>query len=405
MEVNMDFKLTEQQLALKKTYDDFFREEMKNAPPAYLKGGLEASFTDEGWAFTKYMRKKLVEKGWYVQHWPKEYGGRDAPLIEQLIFKESMAYFGAPGIDGFGVGMFGPTLMLYALDEQKKRLLVPIARGEVQYCQGWTEPNAGSDLASLKTTAIKNGEYYVVNGQKIWITAAHRADHMFLLARTNPAEKRNRGLSVFNVDFSWPGIEIRPIMYMNKAHIYNEVFFTDCRIHESERIGPENQGWPMTRDTMNFERSGADTYARIRRQLEQILEYIKTTKRNGKYLWEDPLVRQKIGRIYADMEAGRAQAYRITWLQEKGNLRFSPAAASESKVFGTELIQRMTDLALEIMGFPGNLEDSKWAPINGSMIETYQSIIGSIICAGSNEIQRNIIAWVGCGLPRLKGQG
>jgi alkylation response protein AidB-like acyl-CoA dehydrogenase len=401
----MDFKLTEQQLALKKTYDDFFREEMKNAPPEYLKGGLEASFTDEGWVFTKYMRKKLVEKGWYVQHWPKEYGGRDAPLVEQLIFNESMAYFGAPGRDGFGVGMFGPTLMLYATDEQKKRLLVPIARGEVQYCQGWTEPNAGSDLASLKTTAIKKGEYYVVNGQKIWITAAHRADHMFLLARTNPVEKRSRGLSVFNVDFSWPGIEVRPILYMNKAHIYNEVFFTDCKIHESERIGPENQGWTLTRDTMNFERSGADAFARIRRNLEKILEYIKTTKRNGKYLWEDPLVRQKIGRIYAEMEAGRALAYRITWLQEKGNLRFSPAAASESKVIGTELAQRLTDFALEIMGFPGNLEGSKWAPINGTMIETYQSIIGSIICAGSNEIQRNIIAWVGCGLPRLKGQG
>lgn len=401
----MDFKLTDQQMALKKTYDDFFREEMKSAPAQFLRGGLEASFTDEGWAFTKSIRKKLVDKGWYVQHWPKEYGGRDAPLVEQLIFKESMAYFGAPGIDGFGVGMFGPTLMLYASEEQKKRLLIPIARGEVQYCQGWTEPNAGSDLASLKTTAIKDGDAYVVNGQKIWITAAHRADHMFLLARTNPKERRNRGLSVFNVDFSWPGIEVRPIEYMNKAHIYNEVYFTDCRIPESERIGPENEGWPMTRDTMNFERSGADTYARVRRELENVLEYVKTTRRNGKYIWEDPLVRQKIGRIYADMEAGRAQAYRITWMQEKGNLRFSPAAASESKVFGTELVQRMADLSIEIMGFPGNLEGSQWAPMHSSMIETYQSIIGSIICAGSNEIQRNIIAWVGCNLPRLKGQG
>jgi alkylation response protein AidB-like acyl-CoA dehydrogenase len=401
----MDFKLTEQQLALKKEYDDFFREEMKNAPPEFLKGGAEATYCDAGWKFTKYIRKKLVEKGWYVQHWPKEYGGRNAPLIEQLIFNESMAYFGAPGRDGFGVGMFGPTLMLYASEEQKKRLLIPIARGEVQYCQGWTEPNAGSDLASLRTTAIKDGEDYVVNGQKIWITGAHRADHMFLLARTNPAEKRSRGLSVFNVDFAWPGIEVRPIKYMNHGHIYNEVFFTDCRIHESERVGPENQGWTLTRDTMNFERSGVDSFARTRKNLEKILEYVKTTKRNGKFLWEDPLVRQKIGKIYAEMEAGRALAYKITWLQEKGGLRMSPAAASESKVAGTELTQRMADLALEIMGLPGNLEGSNWAPLSGSMIDTYQTIIGSIICAGSNEIQRNIIAWVGCGLPRLKGQG
>lgn len=401
----MDFKLTEAQLALKKEYDDFFREEMKKAPPITFKGGLEATYSDEGYEFAKAMRKKLVEKGWYVQHWPEEYGGRNAPLIEQLIFNESVGYFGVPGIDGFGVGMFGPTVLLYGTEEQKKRILLPIARGEVQYCQGWSEPNAGSDLASLKTTAIKDGEYYIVNGQKTWTTGAHKADHMFLLARTNPAEKRSRGLSVFNVDLSLPGIEIRPIKYMDGAHIYNEVWFTDVKIHESERIGPENQGWGITRDTMNFERSGIGTFSRVRRQLELIIEYVKTTKRNGRYLYEDPLVRQKIGRLYAEMEAGRAQAYRIAWLQEKGNLRISPALASESKVYGTELTQRVADFALEIMGLPGNLEDSPWAPLQGAMINLYQSIIGSIICAGSNEIQRNIIAWVGCGLPRLKGQG
>lgn len=401
----MDFKLTEEQIALKKTYDDFFREEMKNAPLAVKRGGLEGSYSEDGFKFARYMRGKLVEKGWYVQHWPKECGGRDAPLIEQLIFNESMGYFGVPGIDGFGVGMFGPTILLHGTEEQKKRILLPIARGEVQYSQGWSEPNAGSDLASLKTTAIKDGEYYIVNGQKTWTTGAHRADHMFLLARTNPAEKRGRGLSVFNVDFAWPGIEVRPIMYMDGAHIYNEVWFTDVKIHESERIGAENQGWGITRDTMNFERSGVGTFSRARRLLEHIVEYIKTTKRAGKYLSDDPLVRQKIGRLYSEMEAGRAQAYRIAWLQEKGKLKFSPAAASESKVLGTELTQRVADFALEIMGLPGNLEGSDWAPLHASMINMYQSIIGSIICAGSNEIQRNIIAWVGCGLPRLKGQG
>jgi alkylation response protein AidB-like acyl-CoA dehydrogenase len=401
----MDFNFTEEELALKKMYDDFFREEMKNAPPVILKGGLDAQYSKEGYPFNRYMRKRLVEKGWLVQHWPKEYGGRDASLTEQMIFNESMAYFGAPGINLQGVKMFGPAVLLYGTEEQKKRLVIPIAKGEVEYCQGWTEPNAGSDLASLKTTAIKDGEYYVVNGQKTWITAAHIADRMFLLARTNPAEKRSRGLSVFNVDLSLPGIEIRPINFMNNTHLYSEVFFTDCRIHESERIGPENEGWQQTRDTMNFERSGIDRIAEIRRYFEQILEYVKTTKRSGKYLWEDPLVRQKIGRIYAEMEAGRSMAYKTAWLQKVGNLRFSPAAASEVKVLRTEVMQQLTDFALEIMGFPGNLEGSQWAPFNGTMIESYQSVMGSIICAGSNEIQRNIIAWVGCGLPRLKGQG
>ena len=403
----MQFKLTEQQAKLKKEFDDFFREEMKKAPDIYrYGGGLESGFsTDEGFAFNMYMRKKLIEKGWYVRHWPKEYGGQDAPLIEQLILNESMAYYGVPGVDPWGVGMFAPTLMLHATDEQKKRLLPPIARGEVLYCQGWSEPNAGSDLASLKTTAIKQGDYYLVNGQKIWITAAHRADRMFLLARTDPSEKRGRGLSVFNVDMSWPGIEVRGIKYMNGAHVYNEIFFTDVKIPESERIGAENQGWGMTRDTMNFERSGVGTYVAIRRVLENLLTYIKTTKRHGKFLAEDPLVRQKIARLYSDMEAGRALSYKIAWLQEQGNLIFSPAAASESKVFGTELGQRVADFAIEIMGLYGQLEHSPWAPLEGLMVESYQESISSVIYAGSNEIQRNIIAWIGLGLPRLKGLG
>ena len=292
--------------------------------------------------------------------------------------------------------------MLYADDEQKKRLLPPIAKGEVQYCQGWSEPNAGSDLASLRTTAIKEGDHYIVNGQKTWTTAAHRADHMFLLARTDPSQKRSRGLSVFNIDMSLPGIEVRPIEYMNGATIYNEVFFTDVKVPATELIGDENDGWKQTRDTMNFERSGAGSFAAIRHRLEELIEYVKTTKRDGRFLSEDPLVRQKLARLYTDMESGRALAYKIAWLQEKGNLVFSPAAASESKVFASELGQRMADLAIDIMGPYGHVEHSKWSPLGGSMIDTYQSSIGFNICAGSNEIQRNIIAWVGVGLPRFK---
>lgn len=403
----MDFSLAPEQVVLKKEFDDFFREEMKHAPPVYrYEAIIEAMYaTDEGWEFNKYMRKKLIEKGWYVRHWPKEYGGGGAPLVEQRIYSESMAYFGSPGPDNFGLGMFAPTLMIYASDEQKERLLGPIARGEVQYCQGWSEPNAGSDLASLKTTAIRDDEYYIVNGQKTWITAAHRADRMFLLARTDPTQKRGGGLSVFNVDLKLPGIEIRPILYMNGAHLYNEVFFTDAKIHESERIGAENQGWGMTRDTMNFERSGSGAYTVARRNLEKMIEYVKTTKRNGRLLADDPLVRQKLGRIYADMEAGRFLSYRIAWMQEQGNLKFSPAAASEAKVFSTELNKRIADFGVEIIGFNGLIEHSPYALLDGAMISNYQSTIASIIYAGSNEIQRNIIAWVGAGLPRLKGQG
>ena len=398
----MDFKLTEEQKALKQEFEDFFREEMKNAPPDFQRNPLEAIYgSDEGFEFHKTMQKKIAEKGWLTMAWPKEYGGREAPIIEQLIFNEVHAYYRAPGIDGFGFRMFSPTLMLFANEEQKKRLLPPIAKGEVNYCQGWSKPNAGSDLASLKTTAIKDGDHYVINGQKVWTTGAHRADHMFLLARTNPSEKRSKGLSVFNVRMDTPGIEVRPIHYMDGTHLYNEIYFTDVRIPESDRIGLENEGWKSTRETMNFERSGADLFSALRRFLEELLAYVKTTKRGGKFLYENPIVRQKLARLYIDIHRGHALAYRVAWNQQKGKLIFSPALASESKVFGSELRQRLANFGTEIMGLHGQLEDSKWAPINGVMPDLYQICVGHNIAAGSSEIQRNIIAWVGVGLPRF----
>lgn len=399
----MDYKFTEDQQKLRQEFEDFFREEMKKAPPVYNTQELEAKFdSDEGWKFHLQMRKKLVEKGWLAMAWPKEYGGREASIVEQMIFNEVLSYHRAPGIDPFGVGMFAPTLLLFATEEQKKRLLPPIARGEVNYCQGWSEPNAGSDLASLETTAILDGDEYIVNGQKVWTTGAHRADHMFLLARTDPEKKRGEGLSVFNVRLDIPGIEIRPIHYMNGGHLYNEVFFNNVRIHKSELIGVENEGWQSTRATMNFERSGVGNFSGLKRTLEELMVYVKTTKRGGKYLHENPIVRQKIGRLYADMEAGRSLAYKIAWNQEKGDLMIAPHIASESKVFGGELEQRLANFCSEIMGLHGQLEDSKWAILNGKMSLIYQTCMGYNIAAGSSEIQRNIIAWVGLGLPRIK---
>ena len=252
----MDFKFTDEQLALKKAYQDFFREEMAKAPPAIAQGGDSIYDSDEAWEFNRYMSKRLVEKGWLTMAWPKEYGGLDASIMDQMIFSEVQASFGAPGVDVFGVKMFAPTLMLFASDEQKARLLPPISSAEVVYCQGWSEPDAGSDLATVQTLAVKDGDFYVINGQKLWTTGGHRADHMFALVRTDPNEKRSRGLSVFNIDMSIPGVEVRPIKFLNGAHIYNEVFLTDVRVHESELIGPEGEGWQLTRATMNFERSG-----------------------------------------------------------------------------------------------------------------------------------------------------
>jgi len=398
----MDFKLSDEQLALKKEYEDFFREEMKKAPPAIAQGGDSIYNSDEAWEFNRYMAKRLVEKGWMTMAWPKEYGGLDASIMDQMIFSEVQTEFGAPGIDPFGVKMFAPTLMLYATDEQKARLLPPISRAEVVYCQGWSEPDAGSDLATVRTLAVKDGDHYVINGQKLWTTGGHRADHMFSLVRTDPDEKRSKGLSVFNIDMNVPGVEVRPIKFLNGAHIYNEVFLTDVRVHESELIGPKGGGWQLTRATMNFERSGIAGFVSAKKTIEMLVGYMKKTKRAGKYLSEDTELRRRLAKLYAEAQAGIALCYRIGWNQEKGGLDIAPHAASESKVYGSEVGQRLYNLGTEILGLFGPLAHSDYAQLKGKMIEGYQSILIMTISAGTSEIQRNIIAWAGAELPRFK---
>lgn len=395
----MDFRLTEEQEALKKEFEDFFEAEMKNAPPEYNESGLFA--TDEGFAFHQYMAKTLGKKGWLTRPWPKEYGGVDAPLMEQAIFNEVRAVYNAPGVDIWGVEMIAPTVLLGGNDEQKKRILPPIARGDVQYCQGWSEPDAGSDLASLQTLAIKDGEHYVINGQKIWTSAAHRADHMFFLARTDPDSERSRGLSIFVLRMDLPGIEVRPIQNLDLSHNFNEVFLKDVRIPERDLIGTENDGWGLTRQTMNFERSGSRYFATAFLTLQRIVDYAKKTKRNGKLLSENPVIRQKLAKLYIDCEAGMALGNKILWLQEQGGMALAATMPSESKVFGTELGQRMANVATEVMGLYGQLYRSEWAPLGG-MLSNYTHAPGENIAAGSSEIQRNLIAWVGLGLPRFK---
>ncbi len=398
----MDFKLTEEQKALKKEFEAFFQEEMKGAPPEFGHTCLRAIYdSDEAYTFHRYLMKKLGEKGWLSRPWPKQYGGVEAPLIEQLIFTEVKEASAAPGVDHLGLGIFAPTLLAAATEEQKQRLLPPIARGDMVYCQGWSEPNAGSDLASLKTTAIKDGDHYVLNGQKVWTTNAHRADCMFLLARTDPDSKRSRGLSVFHLDMNQPGVEVRPIQQMNGRETYNEVFFSDAKIPEGDLIGPENEGWSVTLQSMNFERSGVGLFSIGRRVLQEIIDYTKTTSRNGKLLSEDPLVRQKIARLYVDIELGYSLAYKIIWLQQQGGMMLAASSASTAKIFGTEFLQRLVNAATEIMGLYGQVELSRWAPL-GHMVEEYQTCPGMNIAGGSNEIQRNLIAWAGLGLPRVK---
>ena len=396
----MDFKFTPEQEALREEFDAFFKELMKEAPAGWT-GSLEDRTTEEGLEFHKKAARKLGEKGWLVRAWPKEYGGRDAPIIEQLIFSDVAGSYGSPGIDVFGIEMLGPTLLAVGTEEQKREHLIPIARGERMWCQLWSEPGAGSDLSSLTSTAKREGEEYVLDGEKIWVSAAHRADWGFGLFRTDPTQKGSRGLSYLLVDMKTPGITVRPLYHMGGVHLFNEVRFENVRVPVRNRVGEENRGWWVTRATMNFERSGLPLISRSQASLAQLVDFCKAERRDGETLAENPIVRQKLARLAVEIEVGRALSYRVAWTQEKEGLIRATAIASAAKVYGSELQQRMAYTALEILGLPGLIKSgSRFAPISGVFEGLYQYAPGSNIAAGTSEVQRNLIAVMALGLPR-----
>ncbi len=396
----MDFRYTPEQEALRKEFDDFFREEMKNCPPE-MGASMESLFEiDVCWEFHKQLGKKLAAKGWIAMAWPKEYGGRDAPLIEQFIFNEVRGYHKAMGLDPIGVGMLAPTLLVSANDEQKREHLPPLARAERDWCQLWSEPNAGSDLACLTTRAVRDGDDYIVNGQKIWTSGAHRADWGFMLARTNPEEKRSRGLSFFLVDMKTPGITVKPLHSMAKGHMFNEVFLDDVRVPVRNRVGEENQGWVASQMTSNFERSMIDLFSHAKRGLEELVKFCKEAKWGGEPLAKNPIVRHKLAQLAIEIEAGLAYSYSVVWNQVKGGIITAAPLAAAAKVLATELTQRLNYTGCEIMGLYGQVRESRWAPQMGKYLNYYQQVMGLNMGGGTSEIMRNLVASMGLGLPR-----
>ncbi len=394
----MDFRFTQEQEALRKQFETFFEEVMKEAPADWGIGLESMVGSDEGWAFHCHVGRKLAERGWLTLPWPKEYGGQALSHIEQLIFNEVRGYHRAPGIDIWGLEMLAPTLMIYGTEEQKKEHLPPMARAESHWSQAWSEPNAGSDLASLTMRAVEEGDDFVLNGQKIWATGAHRADWTFTLARTDPEQPRHRGLSYFLVDLKTPGVSQRTIPDMAGHETFTEIFFDDVRIPRRNLVGEKNQGWYLTLVTMNLERSGIGGIAESRRTIEELIQFAKETKRDGETLWENPFVRHRIAQLAIEAEVGRAMAYRVAWVQSKGGI---PAReASAAKVYSSELGQRIAYTGCQIMGLYGQVKSSKWAPLRGRFERAYQACVGMNIAAGTSEIQRNIIATRGLELPR-----
>ena len=223
----------------------------------------------------------LAEKGWVAPHWPKEYGGAGLSSMEQFIFNQEMAQAGAPGVGGMGVQMFGPTLIVHGNDEQKAEHLPKILSGEVAWAQGYSEPGSGSDLASLQTRAVKDGDEYVINGQKIWTSGAHTADWLFALVRTDPEAPKHRGISFLMMDRHTPGITVRPLINMGWTHGFNETFFEDVHVPAKNLVGEENRGWYVGASLLDFERSNISGAVMSRRNIDNLIQYVKTDDGQG----------------------------------------------------------------------------------------------------------------------------
>lgn len=389
----MDFTFTEAEQGFRAEIRAFLDKEVTEEFLQDLEEQGEVDFSRE---FTK----KLAEKGWLAMAWPKEYGGGGATMMEQLIFNEEIGYHHGPtGGHRQGINLIGPCIIVHGTEEQKRKYLPPITAAEVVWCQGFSEPNAGSDLASVQCRAVEDGDYYVLDGQKTWTTNAHRADWCHLLARTDPDAPKHRGISYFLIDMKSPGITVRPLINMLASHDFNEMFLDGVRVPKENMLGEKNQGWYVSMTTLSFERSGVALPAGAKRNLELLVEYSKETKRNGQPLAQDPIVRHKLAELAVEIEVNRMIAYRVAWMQNQGLIPIYEA--SMSKVFGTELMQRVGEIGVQIMGLFGALDlGSKWAPLRGRILRTYEFSLGAAIAMGTNEIQRNIIATRGLGLPR-----
>ena len=390
----MEFKFTEE--------DDAFRVELRAFMKAELPDPWEGAGRypeEDDWDLNVAVRQKMAEKGWLTMHWPEEYGGQNASPVKSAIFNEEIAYMRAPGRDIFGVRMLGPTLMIHGTEEQKKTHLTPVARGEVQWCQGYSEPESGSDLASLSTRAVRDGDDLVINGAKVWTTMAHRADWIMLLTRTDPDAPKHRGISFVLVDMKTPGVSVRPIINMAGGHEFNQVTFDNVRVPRANVVGEEDRGWYVAVTLLDFERSGIDYSASARRILDDTREFAMETKRNGQPLMEIPWVRTLMADRYIDCEVARLMAYNVAYMQSQDLI--PTKEASMSKVFGSETVQRVTEASLDILGMFGTLSrEEKWAPLKGRVQEHWMNAFAGTIAAGTSEIQRNIIAGRGLGLPR-----
>ena len=395
----MDFKFSPEEEAFRREVQDWLKTAI---PPRWYE--IPTGYwqeTDESWKITREFQKKLGAKGWLAPAYPKEYGGAGLSHINRLILAEELTYAHAPmSVEAeITVNWVGMALQHFGNDQQKKDFVSRVAKGDLIFCLGYSEPNAGSDLASLQTKAIEKGDEYIVNGQKIWCSFAHYADYCWLAAVTDPDAPKHRNMSMFVVDMKTPGITIRPLINIIGAHSFNEVFFDDVHVPKENLVGVKNNGWFQLAMALDFERSGVQTAAGNQMILNALLYYAKNNKRAGRLLIDDPALRSELAEMAVNIEVARMLCYRIAWIYSVGG--HSSYESSQAMLFGSDLLRKISDTGMKVLGQYGQLmTDSKLTVGKADIARNYLASLSIGVGGGTNEIQKNIIAMRGLGLPR-----
>ncbi|MEE9277901.1 MAG: acyl-CoA dehydrogenase family protein [Dehalococcoidia bacterium] len=387
----MDFHFSDAALAFEREVQAFLAAEW--SPELRLR----AMESEDAYELQRDFRKKLAARGWLAMSWPREFGGQARTYEEQYLFQEALNYVDAPHAT-VAVQQVGPTLMQFGTEEQKERFLPPISQGDVDIALGYTEPDAGTDLASLQLRAVRDGDDYVLNGIKRFTSAAHRAEYVWLAARTDPDAPKHRGISMFLADLSTPGITIKPIWTL-AGYRTNEVYWDDVRIPVTALVGEENRGWYYAAHALDRERISIFTVSGVRAVLDALVEWAREPAPDGRRPADEPGVRTTLATFTVEIEVLQMLSYRNLGMVARGE--HPNYEASMVKIFSTELMQRLQNAGLRLLRLHGQLTpDEARAPINGEIERGYRAAVMPTFGAGSNEVMRNIIAQRGFGLPR-----
>ncbi|MFE4352827.1 acyl-CoA dehydrogenase family protein [Peribacillus butanolivorans] len=398
----MDFSFT--------TKEEEFRHELRtwleeNLPEGWLDGTNKVSKNEDEYAiFLRNWQRKLYEGGWAAVAWPEKYGGREATLMEEIVYQQEMVRVKAPALVNYvGIHMVAPTLMQIGTEEQKSKYIQKILTGEEVWCQGYSEPNAGSDLSAIQTSAVKDGDRWIINGQKVWTSFGHLADRCFLLARTNRFDKKHKGITVFLLDMNQPGVETRPIIQMDGQHDFNEVYLNDAIAYDAEIVGEVDEGWKVTIALLMHERTGIGGQVfTLEQQFNELVSLTKELKEDDKPLMANPLVRKEMIDLYTRTRGSLLNYYRnLTKTLKNGH---PGAEGSMDKLMVSELTKELLSQSISLQGHQGVLWKEDAITANSYWQDNYLYSFGQTIGGGTSEIQKNTIGERILGLPKDMGR-